>query len=241
MTDEKCSICRNLMNGNTQEYMLSCNHRFHTECIVDSLRRNPACPVCRDMGTQESAGSGDNEYDLFFLPPIESHTNDMKHINGCVSCGKNNPESDIYYMYQLIKKMGQELIRDKYSNLPQLNQDFKDVETHFKNDVQDKLFELQSKYALEKQYLYHNMGNSDNYRKYMDIKKKTKTINHNFKKDFVEMIKDLGYETTDDDLKNILNEFYKTCIKKKHNWSLINELVLCRKYSLKKYAPPHTQ
>jgi hypothetical protein len=226
------------MDGTTQEYMLECNHRFHTECIIDSLRRNPECPVCRDTGGILQPVSGNNEYDLFFLPPIQHHTNDKKHINECVSCGKNNPESDIYFMYQLIKKMGQELIMDKYSNLPQLNQDLKEVEVHFKNDLQTKLFKLESKYNLEKQYLYHNMGNSDIYKKYTDIKKQTKMINHTFKKNFVELIKDIGYDTTDEDFTNILNEFYKTCIKKKHNWSFINELLLCRKYALKKYAPP---
>jgi|688.fasta_scaffold542717_2 hypothetical protein len=47
---ELCSICRENMDDNKQHYMLRCNHRFHTECIIDSLRTNNECPVCRDTG-----------------------------------------------------------------------------------------------------------------------------------------------------------------------------------------------
>ena len=46
--DEVCSICRENMDDNKQNYMLRCNHRFHTECIIDSLRVNNECPICRD-------------------------------------------------------------------------------------------------------------------------------------------------------------------------------------------------
>ena len=45
---ELCSICRENMDETRQHYMLVCNHRFHTECIIDSLRTNNECPICRD-------------------------------------------------------------------------------------------------------------------------------------------------------------------------------------------------
>ena len=48
--NEVCSICREVMDDNKQNYLLQCNHRFHTECIIDSLRANNQCPICRDTG-----------------------------------------------------------------------------------------------------------------------------------------------------------------------------------------------
>ena len=133
MNDEKCSICRVLMDGSMQEYVLECKHRFHTECIIDALRRNPACPVCRDTGGIQVPPSV--EYDLFFLPTNETHTNDPAHINQCVQCGKNNPQSDIYHMYRLVKKLGNELLNDRYPLLPQLNKDLTNIEYNLKNDT----------------------------------------------------------------------------------------------------------
>ena len=47
---EMCPICREHMNSVKQNYILVCNHQFHTECIIDSLRTNNECPVCRDTG-----------------------------------------------------------------------------------------------------------------------------------------------------------------------------------------------
>ena len=48
--NEVCSICREVMDDNKQNYLLQCNHRFHTECIIDSLRASNQCPICRDTG-----------------------------------------------------------------------------------------------------------------------------------------------------------------------------------------------
>ena len=55
MTDEWCcSIC--LENNQEDCYTLNpCNHKFHTKCIIDSLRlRGKSCPYCRGVQTLSS-------------------------------------------------------------------------------------------------------------------------------------------------------------------------------------------
>lgn len=50
--NELCTICL----GNLQDhdsYTLTCNHRFHTSCIIQSLRYDQRCPLCRDDGKQK--------------------------------------------------------------------------------------------------------------------------------------------------------------------------------------------
>ncbi len=239
MSDEKCSICRVVMDGSMQEYALNCNHRFHTECIIDTLRRNPECPVCRDKGGIQTAP--DTEYDLFFSSSdgVPQHSNDPAHVNVCLQCGKNNPQSEVYHMYRLVKQLGKELLRERYPLLPQLNKDLTEIENDLRDDFDSKYSYILKQFKLEIQYLYHATGNSENYKKYIDIKQKTKAINQNFKRDLSEMLKDLGYEL-DFDTKAVSAEFYKQIMKKKKkdDWSFVNMLYLCRKYSLKKYAPP---
>ena len=42
-----CSIC---LDGDPQDchHLVPCNHRFHTDCIMEHTRRNgPTCPYCR--------------------------------------------------------------------------------------------------------------------------------------------------------------------------------------------------
>jgi len=239
MNDEKCSICRVEMDGKTQEYTLICKHRFHTECIIDALRRNPECPVCRDKGGVQTAPDPENNDAFFASDTIAPHSNDPAHINTCLQCGKNNPESEVYYMYRLIKQLGKELLNERYALLPQLNKDLTDIENSLRNDFGSKYSNILKQFKLAIQYLYHETGNSQNYKKYVDIKQKTKAINQNFKRDLSEMLKDLGYEL-DVETKAISGEFYKKMIKKKKkdDWTFTNMIYLCRKYSLSKYAPP---
>lgn len=52
MTEETCSICtENIDDFNSSQWTLECNHKFHTECIIQWFRRgNDTCPCCRDQG-----------------------------------------------------------------------------------------------------------------------------------------------------------------------------------------------
>lgn len=51
-TIEICSICLMTMDSanSTFCHSLPCSHRFHTNCIVNSLRFDGRCPMCRDSG-----------------------------------------------------------------------------------------------------------------------------------------------------------------------------------------------
>ena len=42
---DKCTICLELYEEMT--FLLPCLHKFHTDCIINSLNKNNKCPVCR--------------------------------------------------------------------------------------------------------------------------------------------------------------------------------------------------
>jgi hypothetical protein len=237
MSYEKCSICRVPMDGTSQDYQLGCNHRFHTECIIDSLRHNPECPVCRDTGGVTVNNIFDDGYET---PPL-IHTNEPSHINQCAFCAKTNPSSELYEMYQLIHKLGNSLIQNKYNELKTLNHQFKELEDEFKHKLHGGIVDIKKKLERERQLLYHQMGKSDNFMKYRTIFQRTKIVNMNFKKDLNKQILELGYEN-DELLSKLVDYFYVNSVKKqKTNWSLKTHIDNCKKYSLKKYAPTETK
>jgi hypothetical protein len=43
--DNICAICRDTMTENFHK--LSCNHSYHTACIIEWFRNSPLCPMCR--------------------------------------------------------------------------------------------------------------------------------------------------------------------------------------------------
>jgi hypothetical protein len=49
---ETCAICLTNLNDSTKDdYILSCHHKFHTECILNwfrSMNGNGNCPLCND-------------------------------------------------------------------------------------------------------------------------------------------------------------------------------------------------
>ena len=49
MNDVICPIClEELEIQDKQKFKLTCGHEYHTECIIQSLRKNNECPYCRD-------------------------------------------------------------------------------------------------------------------------------------------------------------------------------------------------
>ena len=52
---EQCTIClENMRPGDEVVSTLSCQHSFHSACIVAALRHSPRCPVCRDPGVEQA-------------------------------------------------------------------------------------------------------------------------------------------------------------------------------------------
>ena len=46
----ECPICLAKIDDSTARVRLRCSHNFHTDCIIESLRHNGRCPLCRDKG-----------------------------------------------------------------------------------------------------------------------------------------------------------------------------------------------
>lgn len=73
---EECPICMFPLDKEDLEenpiFSLECNHTFHTKCIIQSLRRNPCCPYCRNnpatdvMPVQEWGGSSEENEDILY-------------------------------------------------------------------------------------------------------------------------------------------------------------------------------
>ena len=45
--EDRCAICLDPLTAQPTETLDGCAHRFHSACIVRSLQRNSACPLCR--------------------------------------------------------------------------------------------------------------------------------------------------------------------------------------------------
>ena len=55
INEERCSICYDSLKDK-QSHKLSCNHSFHTDCIIDWFRMgNSSCPYCRDTVSNQSS------------------------------------------------------------------------------------------------------------------------------------------------------------------------------------------
>jgi len=44
-----CCICLDKFEGNHKSIVLECNHRFHKECILNWLKKELNCPLCRKI------------------------------------------------------------------------------------------------------------------------------------------------------------------------------------------------
>ena len=58
---EDCAICLTKMDANNV-VSTYCGHKFHSQCLVDSLQHDRRCPVCRH--DKKSGDNGDND-DLY--------------------------------------------------------------------------------------------------------------------------------------------------------------------------------
>ena len=60
-----CSICLDTISENQDTYSLSCDHLFHTKCIMDWFRSRSSsgnCPLCNDNPHSESSFYGSRSY-----------------------------------------------------------------------------------------------------------------------------------------------------------------------------------
>lgn len=103
---ENCSICKDDMNKE-QNYMLTCNHRFHTSCIIDSLRINPECPICRDTGIKNKKNIEPNT-NVIYNGDLYSNFKyycDMDHTDYCIYCSIKNKENLFFDIYSTLSEI----------------------------------------------------------------------------------------------------------------------------------------
>jgi DNA repair exonuclease SbcCD ATPase subunit len=65
--DKCCAICLDPMTEPLANVTLQCGHVFHGSCIVDSLRRDSRCPICRDTPHKPDTDSFYSEDDEFHV------------------------------------------------------------------------------------------------------------------------------------------------------------------------------
>ena len=125
---ELCSICKDEMTLE-QNYMLSCNHRFHTSCIIDSLRRNPECPICRDTGAVKIY----NDTNFSVDNNIYNNYIDSEHSDFCVHCSIKNKQNNFYDIYSTLYEIinNDEILFSK-----------KNIAVKSSNQIRKKIFKL---------------------------------------------------------------------------------------------------
>ncbi|KAL4181404.1 hypothetical protein AMTRI_Chr12g271040 [Amborella trichopoda] len=65
---EDCSVCLCGFVANTETWILSCNHKFHSQCILKwPLDHNRSCPLCRCQLPNAIAGRERVEITPYFL------------------------------------------------------------------------------------------------------------------------------------------------------------------------------
>ena len=52
--DEICAICLENINIAPIHTINECNHSFHSNCLIESLRINNQCPLCRSISTSSN-------------------------------------------------------------------------------------------------------------------------------------------------------------------------------------------
>lgn len=154
---ELCSICREFMDEKKQHYMLRCNHRFHTECIIDSLRANNECPICRDTdGYKSSTFSSYNDISL----ENDNNLHNKKKISKIKLDDINNIlklMNEIIDSDANMKKLKTEIKNDmklfkKYTNTIHRNiKSFQyDLDKKYKDDINKYLINITSSQDFEK-------------------------------------------------------------------------------------------
>lgn len=169
---ETCPICREYMDTVKQNYVLVCNHQFHTECIIDSLRTNNECPVCRDTGGHQHFTS-----DKYYNDP---QANTSNKINKKIEDVKNMAllMNDIIESNDDIKNLRKKIKTD----LNTLNSISKII--HNKISVFEKQLDIEYNNKLDEYII--SMSETDDYSNVLKLKNSYKnniselyTIIHN--------------------------------------------------------------
>lgn len=92
MNENNCAICLSELNENDNIYDLNCNHKFHTNCIVDWFRSSSGnCPLCNDNPFNNDDNNNNNLVNEYFLSStyIDNRFKAIKRYSN----NKKSPES----------------------------------------------------------------------------------------------------------------------------------------------------
>lgn len=81
LDNSHCSICLDAISENQDTYSLSCDHLFHTKCIMDWFRSRSSsgnCPLCNDNPNSETIYFGSREYYDERFKQIKKYVNKNK-------------------------------------------------------------------------------------------------------------------------------------------------------------------
>jgi hypothetical protein len=150
------------MDDNKQHFMLRCNHRFHTECIIDSLRTNNECPICRDTNGNNKFMSkcyndGFDNNDILnkkkiCKSKIDDINNILKLMNDLILSNSDIKKlrNDIKIQVKILKKNTNNLNRNIKSFQNKLDSKYKD-------DIKKYLLSITSTEYFEKGVISKNI------------------------------------------------------------------------------------
>ena len=185
-----CPIClEELETDSKQKFKLTCGHEYHTECIIQSLRKNNECPYCRDtdgnhkISVYETNGFNNNliSDDDELLNENNSHFDNMCELLKPVKLSVKND----------IKELKIEVKRLEKNSTLLLNK--------FRKDGRFILNEYKKEFIKNNEYIIQ-----------IDDLKKWKNNCKKLKKKFIKNLKDNGIEygsDVDEMLDNYLYEF----------------------------------
>lgn len=195
---DNCSICREVLNNNIQQFTLECNHTFHTSCIINSFRITNACPMCRSTaGYRETRPVDNNDID------------DEENVSF----------SDVYADNISATKFFNEII-NSYDELLELKKniitEFNEYKTN-NNIVRKKVKDIDKKYfneyldnVSEAMVSIYKTDEVSNYKIHHNNYLKLKVqLNKLLTKKLVEY----GYEMSKNDINKIYNKYIKTFLK----------------------------
>lgn len=203
---ENCSICKEDMNKE-QNYMLSCNHRFHTSCLIDSLRINPECPIFRDIGNaiKKDLFKGHEIYNGDLYNNLnELHS--MNHTDYCVFCSIKKQENQYYDIYNTLYEIinnDNELTNKKLEAL-KINRKLRKQILIINNTVKNDIITIwKEKENLIKQY-YNNKIHSNDFIQIKDSLLLNKPLAQKFGKLLNQRLGELNMHT-DSNVETVIN------------------------------------
>ena len=209
---EPCSICRDPMDGSQPDHLLRCNHRFHVECIIDSLRKNRECPVCRDIGFDGEAHNW-NHYDTYEF--------DIELTNDVFSAS-----DELFKMIKAIARMPEN---------KQVGSELKQVKNRL--DILQK--DLDNTYENERCKILRKLGNSPILQEIRDEKKQKTVLSNKLRNAIKNQFKDMGYELDEkinQVITNYVNKSPHHCRYKWHKYRRNQFYAEIQKYTLPRYA-----